>query len=103
MRVQLLAPSLFSGAGSVFYPTSTVSVNYNSLFMLYSFVEGRGFNLPRGWVGESHMICSFCRFTQASLELADREKWHAPFLSAAGDREAFCGLGVQDFAEFDYD
>jgi hypothetical protein len=48
-------------------------------------------------------IYSFCRFTQAALELADREKWHGTFLSTVGSREAFYGLGVQDVADFNSD
>jgi hypothetical protein len=56
-----------------------------------------------GLVGESCVMltCSFCRFTQAALEPASREKLHATFLTAVGHREAFHGLRVQDIAEFD--
>jgi hypothetical protein len=34
------------------------------------------------------LTCSFCRFTQAALELATGEKWHS------------IRRGVQDVAEF---
>jgi hypothetical protein len=47
--------------------------------------------------------CSFCRFTQADLELTGGRKWHVAFLSAAGRREAFRRLGVQDVEKFDSD
>jgi hypothetical protein len=52
------------------------------------------------------MVCDahlfFCSFTQATLELAGREKWPA-FFSMVQCREAFHGLEVQDVVEFDSD
>jgi hypothetical protein len=49
------------------------------------------------------LTCSFCRCTEAALELAGREKWCATSLSVAQCGEAFYGLGVQDVAKFDSD
>jgi hypothetical protein len=40
---------------------------------------------------------------QAALELASGEKWLHFFFSAARNKEAFHGLGVQDVTEFDSD
>jgi hypothetical protein len=48
------------------------------------------------------LTCSFCRFTQAALELASGRNGVA-FLSAVWHKEAFHGLGVQDVSEFDSD
>jgi uncharacterized protein (UPF0179 family) len=47
------------------------------------------------------LTCLLCRVVQAALELAHGEKWYATFVSMAGNREAFHGLGVQDVREFD--
>jgi hypothetical protein len=53
--VCLLAPTPFSKAGSAFHTHTPLSVvDYNSLFMLFSFV-GWWFNLPRGCAG----LCSW--------------------------------------------
>jgi hypothetical protein len=47
--------------------------------------------------------CSFCRFTQAALEPASGQKWHAASLGAVKHREAVHGLGVQDVTDFNSD
>jgi hypothetical protein len=86
LRVCLLDPPPFSRAGSAFHPSPLLSVlDYNLLFMLFSFVggvqssQGLHWIMSQGWVGESHVLCDthllFCRFMQASLELANGEKW----------------------------
>jgi hypothetical protein len=38
------------------------------------------------------LTCFFCRFIQAALEPAGREKWRATFLRVAGHKEVFHGL-----------
>jgi hypothetical protein len=86
-------------------PPPLLVVDYNLLFMLFSFVRREGMPVcpgavldfaPRVWVGKSHvcmtLTCSFCRFTQAALKQAGRGKWH-------GVRRLFT-VGLQDVAEF---
>jgi hypothetical protein len=53
LSVQLLALPPFSVTGSAFHPPFLSVLDYNSLFMLFSFVQG-GFNLPKGYAG----VCS---------------------------------------------
>jgi hypothetical protein len=48
------------------------------------------------------LTCSFCRFTQAALEVAVGKNGFS-FLNTVQCREAFQGLWIQDFAEFDSD
>jgi hypothetical protein len=49
------------------------------------------------------VVCGACcslYILQVSASSFGEEKWLATFLSAAGHREAFHRLGVQDVAEF---
>jgi hypothetical protein len=72
---------------------SSVSVlDYSSLFMAFSFAEGKEFSLPGAvldyfpgvwWVGQGAtrdawvmLTCFFCSFMQAAFEPAVGEKWH---------------------------
>jgi hypothetical protein len=97
--------------------TSTSTVSVRLQFAVYAFIFVGAGDLvcpateldlvPRVWI-ESHVwcvmfACSFCRFVQAALEPAGREKWHTAPLCMAGHRETFHGLGVQDVVEFDSD
>jgi hypothetical protein len=92
LRVQLLALPPFSEVGSAFHPTPTVSGRLQFTVYVSQFCSGviqsaQGLHwfilLGDGW--ESSMWCMVptcwvCRFTQADLKLAGREKWHATFL-----------------------
>jgi hypothetical protein len=90
-------------------------LDYNLLFMLFSFVGGRDSicswaaldYVPGGWQRSCMwcvmLTCLFYKFTQAVLEPVGGEKWWTTSLSVEQCREAFYRLGVQDVREFDSD
>jgi hypothetical protein len=79
-----------------FTPPLLSVLDYNSLFMLFSFVEGGVGSIcpgavldyvPGGGVEEWFVVhlltcCWVCRFTQAALKTPGWEKCHAAFLKA---------------------
>jgi hypothetical protein len=110
-----LAPgyTLVSGQVLSSTPTSAVSVRLQFAVTFFSFagvflgvVQSTQDYFPRRWVERCTwcvmLTCSFCIFTQATLELAGKEQWPASF-SVAQHREVFHGLRAQDVAEFDFD
>jgi hypothetical protein len=89
-------------------PPPLLELDYSSLFILFSFVGGRGSVFPqaaldyvsRGWVGESHVMCDAHLFVLQIHASSFGTSWQGEM---AWHKEVFYGLMVQDVTEFDFD